>query len=217
VATVSEGTTRERLIDAAIDLFGERGFAETSVQALTAAARANLAAVNYHFGSKEGLLRVAIHRVIDPVNAAQLAALDRLEAGAAPPTTRQIVEVFLTPFFTLLGRDTPEGRRAGRLMGHVLGTANSSIRAMLLGEVAPVAGRFIAALARSRPDLSEGELTRRFASMMGALMVHQIGIVESVPFFPVASQAETQAWILQFVTAGFSAPPASLDPLHALE
>lgn len=205
---MAERSTRERLLEAAIELFGHRGFAETSVQAVTSAAGANLASVNYHFGSKEGLLRAAIHRVVDPVNAEQLRLLDALEESGSAPSTEQVIAAFLTPFFRLLRRDTPDGRKAGRLMGHLLGTANIDVRSIVLGEVAPVAGRFLEALGRSRPDLSPGELTRRFQSMMGALIVHQLGIGDAAPFFPVATEDEAQAWILNFVTAGFLAPPA---------
>jgi AcrR family transcriptional regulator len=206
---VSERNTRERLLEAAIDLFGDRGFAETSVQAVTSAAGANLASVSYHFGSKEGLLRAAIHRVIDPVNAEQVRRLEALQAAPASPGAEEIAEAFLGPFFDLVRRDTPEGKRAGRLMGHLLCTANVEVRALALAEVAPVAGRFVEALGRSRPDLSRGELTRRFQSMMGALIVHQLGIGDSVPFFPEAAEDEIRRWILGFVIAGFRAPPAS--------
>jgi AcrR family transcriptional regulator len=209
VGKLTERSTRERLIAAAIDLFGSRGFAETSVQSITSAAGANLASVNYHFGSKEGLLRAAIHRVIDPVNAEQLRRLDGLEESANPPETEQIVAAFLEPFFDLLPRDTPEGRAAGRLMGNLLSAANVDVRAIALGEVAPVAARFVEAIGRSCPDLSRGELTRRFQSMMGALIVHQLGIGDAAPFFPSAEEEEIQRWILHFVMAGFLAPPTA--------
>lgn len=46
---------RNRLLNAAEKLFSERGFADTSVRDITAVANCNVAAVNYHFGSKEKL------------------------------------------------------------------------------------------------------------------------------------------------------------------
>src|SRR4029079_18166775 len=52
-----ESRTRERLMKAAEVLFARRGYGGTSVRAITTAARCNLAAVNYHFGSKSGLYR----------------------------------------------------------------------------------------------------------------------------------------------------------------
>ena len=63
----------------------EHGFAETSLRMITARAEVNLAAVNYHFGSKEALIREVFQRHLGPLNAARIAYLDRLEAQAAGP------------------------------------------------------------------------------------------------------------------------------------
>ena len=61
MATSTAGeATRAALLDAARRLVVERGYAGASVRELTAAAGANLAAVNYHFGSRERLLTEAI-------------------------------------------------------------------------------------------------------------------------------------------------------------
>ena len=60
--------TREKLLDAAERLFAEQGFDSTSLRQITAAAGANLAAVNYHFGSKEDLIVEVLDRKIKPMN-----------------------------------------------------------------------------------------------------------------------------------------------------
>ena len=60
--------TRERLLDAAKYLFAQRGVDATSLRHITAEAAANLASVNYHFGSKEALFRAVFVRRIGPVN-----------------------------------------------------------------------------------------------------------------------------------------------------
>ena len=62
--------TRERILDAAEALIIERGFAATSLRAIADRARVNLAATNYHFGSKMGLLAAVFHRIVEPINAA---------------------------------------------------------------------------------------------------------------------------------------------------
>ena len=79
--------TRETLVSSARDLFGDRGFQGASVRAITDAAAANLGAVTYHFGSKEGLyvevLRAAVAPLRDRVYAVVAehgAPLDRVEA-----------------------------------------------------------------------------------------------------------------------------------------
>ena len=54
--------TRERLLNAAEQLFAEQGISGTALRALTKAAKVTLAAVHYHFGNKEGLLDAVVER-----------------------------------------------------------------------------------------------------------------------------------------------------------
>src|SRR5499427_8524856 len=76
--------TQEKILDSAEELFMEHGFEATSLRAITAAARVNLAAVNYHFGSKEELFQAVLSRRLDPMNQQRVELLDRLERDAAP-------------------------------------------------------------------------------------------------------------------------------------
>jgi TetR/AcrR family transcriptional regulator, regulator of cefoperazone and chloramphenicol sensitivity len=57
--------TRQRIIDTSLRLFGEHGFKGVSVRDISAAAGANVAAVSYHFGSKQGLYRTIFETVLD--------------------------------------------------------------------------------------------------------------------------------------------------------
>ena len=72
--------TKESILDAAEKLFAERGFSGTSLRTITAAARVNLAAVNYHFGSKDALIEAVLARRVRPMNAERVARLDRARA-----------------------------------------------------------------------------------------------------------------------------------------
>ena len=72
--------TRDRILDAAERLFVEHGFDGTSMRMITGAANANLAAVNYHFGSKDALVQEVFRRRLADLNERRIAALDRLEA-----------------------------------------------------------------------------------------------------------------------------------------
>ena len=54
---MAQSETVERILDAAEQLFAEKGFAETSLRLITSKAGVNLAAVNYHFGSKKALIQ----------------------------------------------------------------------------------------------------------------------------------------------------------------
>ena len=60
------GDTQDRILDAAEQLFVERGYSATSLRAIANEAEVNLAATNYHFGTKEGLLAAVIHRHMHP-------------------------------------------------------------------------------------------------------------------------------------------------------
>src|SRR4029079_13990117 len=77
-------------------LFGEKGFDGTSLRDITAEAQVNLAAVNYHFQSKESLTDAVIERRFAPVNRGRMEMLD---AAGPNPTVEQVVEAFLSPLF----------------------------------------------------------------------------------------------------------------------
>src|SRR5213595_1121734 len=76
--------TKDRILDAAESLFMEHGFEATSLRSITAAADVNLAAVNYHFGSKEELFQAVLTRRLDPMNQERLSLLARFEREIAP-------------------------------------------------------------------------------------------------------------------------------------
>ena len=74
--------TKERLLDAAERLLAEHGYEGTSLRAVTQAAGTSVSAANYHFGSKEELLRATLLRRVEPMNRRRLACLDDLEHAA---------------------------------------------------------------------------------------------------------------------------------------
>ena len=78
-----QSETVERILDAAQQLFAERGFAETSLRTITARAGVNLAAVNYHFGSKDALIQAVFMRFLGPFCLRLEGELDRLEGRSA--------------------------------------------------------------------------------------------------------------------------------------
>jgi TetR/AcrR family transcriptional regulator len=76
--------TRERILTVARELFTARGFDSVSIRDIVAAARVNLGAVTYHFGSKEALYHAAIESMAAPF-AARIAAV---AAAPGPPLDR---------------------------------------------------------------------------------------------------------------------------------
>ncbi|HVN28216.1 MAG TPA: CerR family C-terminal domain-containing protein [Candidatus Binataceae bacterium] len=75
--------TRVRLLEAALKIFGELGFEGASTRALAEAAGANLAAIPYHFGSKEGLYRAAAEFIIERTGKEIFPTLSKIEAAVA--------------------------------------------------------------------------------------------------------------------------------------
>src|SRR5213593_2222540 len=95
--------TKTRILDAAEHLFMEHGFEATSLRSLTTAAGVNLAAVNYHFGSKEELFQAVLTRRLDPMNQERidlLAAVEH-EAGSRAATVEKILFAMLIPALRL--------------------------------------------------------------------------------------------------------------------
>ena len=86
-STTRDSETRGRLIKAAERLFADRGFKKVTVRDICRAARANVAAVNYHFGDKLGLYREVMQSAIDAMRGTNDAAR---EAGAGQPPEEQL-------------------------------------------------------------------------------------------------------------------------------
>ena len=95
------GDTKERILNTAERLFGEHGFAGTSLRAIAKNAGVNLAAIHYHFGSKEALLLAALGRYAAPVNQRRLQLIQEVEeaTGNEPPSVEKILEIFVAPYF----------------------------------------------------------------------------------------------------------------------
>jgi AcrR family transcriptional regulator len=157
--------TRTRILDAAEELFMQHGFEGTSMRLLTAKAGVNLAAVNYHFGSKDALIEALFRRRLDPMNAERVAALDRLEDFSA----ENIIRAFVRPSLRLIEDGQGGGRNFIRLLGRTYTEPAKPVR-LLIGQMyAPTMERFKAALERALPQMPRDELVWRMHFMFGTL------------------------------------------------
>jgi len=157
--------TRDRILDAAESLFVERGFSATSLRAIADRAGVNLAATNYHFGSKKGLLAEAFHRHLGPINEQRMANLGRVETSGKAPTTRAIIEAFCTPFVQGDIYTT-----APAVIGWIYSEPEAVTRTVLEQEFSAVTARFQSALAEILPNIEQAELKWRFHFMIGSLI-----------------------------------------------
>ncbi|WP_433697094.1 TetR/AcrR family transcriptional regulator [Nocardiopsis sp. CA-288880] len=201
--------TRTQLLDAAEHLFAERGYRGTSVRAITDLAGANLAAVGYHFGSKAELMAAVARRVVEPINAAQCAGLDRLLARTPDPAVAELVEAFAGPLFDEMQAGDEGGARTSRLIVTILGDPAEEVRSWTGTAENTVRERYLAAFGRALPGLSPEELRFRMRGILAVTAVDRVEVYQrpapDCPS-PVAGEA-ARHWAITFLTAAMSAPP----------
>ena len=165
--------TKTRILDTAERLFAHQGIEATSLRTITAEAGVNLAAVNYHFQSKEALMHAVIARRLDPINQRRLAMLDayEAEAGFAPVPLHQLLDAMLRPIFEML---SSPAKAFAPMMSRIFTESSDLTEKVFQKHMAHVLARFFPALERALPHLSRTDLLWRMQFMMGAV-AHTIG------------------------------------------
>jgi len=162
--------TKTALLDAAEQLFARSGIAESSLRAITARAGANLASVNYHFGSKEGLVRAVFARRLGPLNKRRLELLERcVEEANGLPDLRCLLQAFIKPAMTMMKSPDPGDREFVKLLGRTLFEPTGELRSTMVEEFREVGERFTLELSRALPGVPQEEIVWRFHFMVGAL------------------------------------------------
>lgn len=216
----SSGATRERILNAAEFLFVEQGFEATSLRQITTKAGANLAAVNYHFGSKEALVREVFERRLRGLNTARLAELDAAEAEASgrPLALERLIEAFLLPVLRMSKDRSHGGHTFIRLLGRAYTEPTQTVRKLLADEYAGVVERFKRALFHALPSVPEKELIWRMHFALGAMSYAIAGTdsVQLIASYEVRDTDDIEAImkrIVPFIVAGIAAPaPAAAAP-----
>ena len=162
--------TRDKILDAAELLFVERGFAATSMRAIASKAEVNLAAANYHFGSKRGLLSAVFHRRVAPITEQRLAGLKQLKESGKALTVRGILEVFFQPMTSSENNTIVPG-----VVGWIYGEQEAITKPILESEFAETTAAFQEALKPLLAKVSREELGWRFHFIIGA-MIHLLRI-----------------------------------------
>lgn len=205
--------TKSRILDAAESLFTEHGFEATSLRQLTTAAGVNLAAVNYHFGTKEELFQAVLTRRLDPMNQERIDLLARYEreAGDRPLTCEKILSAMLIPALKLARDEQRGGKDFLRVLGRAYADPAPFIRNFLSAQYAEMIASFKEAFQRALPHLTKQELTWRLHFVMGALSYTLAGtdalkLISQV----VPHEKDNDELLLQrlapFLAAGLKAP-----------
>ncbi len=201
--------TRESLLDAAEELFAERGIPAASLRAITEHAGANLAAVHYHFGSKEGLVRAVFERRLAPLNRERLALLDRCEAEGGG--IEEVARAFVGPVF-LMAHESHKSAFA-QMMARAYTEPLDEVREIVASQFSEVIERFFAALARRLPELPEDEIFWRLLFVAGA-MAHTVSCGHLLAQYSrgrcsVSRPEESIEHLVTFLAAGLRAPAPS--------
>ncbi len=202
--------TKTLLMDVAEKLFAEKGIDATSTRAITSEAGVNLAAINYHFGSKDGLLKAVIYRIVCNVNEERIQLLDSLEADNPCPEIDDIIVAFLSPIAKITLEQPNRIKYLIRLLGQIQSDPDKfkQIVNELFGEIGL---RFNAAIKKALPHLSDSEVMWRFMFMLGAMhmIVGRLPLPEKFSKLDPAQHEDMNqvlAYVVQFVSAGFQAP-----------
>ncbi len=197
---------RERLLDVAEEVFAEKGYAGTSVRELTCRAKCNLAAVNYHFGSKENLYAGVFQRRMQTLRRIRLESIERVMAGPKGEVTlEQLLHAFAVAFTEPL-LDESLGRRFMKLMIREMLNPNLP-RSMFADEMAiPTISALGKALSEVCPDLKQKETIMCVLSLIGQLMhavhLNEVFRTEENITLPIPSFSEMVEHIVQFSAAG---------------
>lgn len=160
-------STRERILGAAEALFAELGFAGASLRQVTSVAKVNLAAVNYHFGSKDNLIEEVFRRRLDKLSRRRLAQLAAVTANDQA-TLEAVLDAFITPALEL-SMDDAGGGEFMRVLARAYAEHDSRLRTFLSDNYGHVLKEFAATFADLLPHLDKQELYWRLDIAVGAL------------------------------------------------
>jgi AcrR family transcriptional regulator len=206
MATTTQFSTKDRILGAAEELFAQHGFAGTSLRQVTSRADVNIAAVNYHFGSKENLVNEVFRRRMDEMSAQRLSLL-KAAVQQDPGQLEPVLAAFVEPALAL-AQDRHGGSAFIRVIARTYAEKNDSLRKFLSDQYGHVLRDFAKAIAACVPRLSKEELYWRLDFLSGALTyaMADFGLIKrpggiSEP----AHRARAARELIKFAAAGLRA------------
>ena len=215
--------TKSKILDAAEELFMEHGFEATSLRLITTAAGVNLAAVNYHFGSKEELFQAVLTRRLDPMNQDRMQLLSAYESasGGKPLTCEKILAAMFIPALKLARDHQQGGKNFLRLLGRAYADPAPFIREFLSSQYREMIARFRAAFSFALPHIPREELSWRLHFVMGALSYTLAGadmlkIISQIHPEEATNDELLLKRLAPFLAAGLRSPSPAEDGGHHL-
>lgn len=212
---VGDDDTMAKVLSAAEVLFAEKGHDKASLRELTARAGVNLAAVNYHFGSKEGLAEAVFESLSRRVNDKRVEDLDHYLAGlpaTGQPSLDRILDIFVEPYLAE-GNDAQGILLARFILHHRLAPSDLTQRIMRK-HFDPMAKRFVEALSRACPHVDTAELFWRYMFMVSSVVLPLTDAAKdnriarlSAGKADITRRDEFRGALIRFLKGGITAPP----------
>jgi AcrR family transcriptional regulator len=180
--TVPESGSKRKLLDAAEQLFAEKGFEVVSVRDITTLAKTNVAAVNYYFGSRDGLLMLVMTRYMTPVNEERIARLETLERkcpGKSVPI-EELIDALVRPLVGQVRKSELSERLFYKLIGRTFALQGDGLPPQIEEQLRQVLQRFTRAFGKALPTVPPDELNWRLHFMAGG-MIHLLTHREVLP------------------------------------
>ena len=161
---------KERILDAAEELFAQRGFYGVSLRDITQAARVDVALVGYHFGSKRELFTAVFERRAEVLKRERTERLEAVRQAALPgaPALEAIINAFTAPLLERAARGGTGWKSYFALIAYVNNSPEFGPQ-MMTRHFDPLASRFIAVIREALPRCPPREIYWGYQFLTGAL------------------------------------------------
>jgi AcrR family transcriptional regulator len=163
-------STKTKILDAADVLFADKGFNGTSLREITSQANVNLAAVNYHFGSKKELIKAVMSRYMDELSPQLESALLSICQAEVKPTLHEVFSAFIDPLLNLNEFKDNGTSTFLQLLGRGYTDSQGFLRWFLTTQYPNVFTNFTKAVNIAYPELSTEEMFWRLHFTMGTIV-----------------------------------------------
>ena len=206
MATPQPFSTKDRILGAAEELFAQFGFAGTSLRQVTSRADVNIAAVNYHFGSKENLVNEVFRRRMDDMSQQRLTSL-KLAMKEHPGELEPILAAFVEPALAIA--QDRHGSAFARMVARAYAEKNDALRKFLSEHYGHVLREFAKAISACLPGFAKDSLYWRLDILVGSLTyaMADFGLIRRPSGVTEAAHRERAAReLIRFAAAGFRSP-----------
>jgi AcrR family transcriptional regulator len=206
MAATAQFSTKDRILGAAEELFAQHGFAGTSLRQVTTRADVNIAAVNYHFGSKENLVNEVFRRRMDEMSARRLEQL-KTALQQHPGKLEPVLAAFVEPALAM-AQDRHGGGAFIRVIARAYAEKNDNLRKFLSDQYGHVLRDFAKAIAGCVPALGKDQLYWRLDFLSGALTyaMADFGLIKRPSgLSEVAHRERAARELIRFASAGLKA------------